>query len=281
MTARPVRRIATGLGMLESARWHEGRLWFADWTAGRIHAVAEGGRLETLGEHRSLPLCFDFLPDGSLLLASAPRLALLRLTEDRGLEPYADLSGVSAQPANEVVCDGRGTAYVNFVNLELGRDLPQGEPAPGFVAVVGQDGGPRVVADDLAFPNGMALSADGSTLVVAESYRSRLVAFTVEDDGDLSGRRVFAELGGDAPDGICLDADGNAWYADVPHQHVVRVAEGGRILDRVDVGQGAFSCVLDGPGTTLFVVTATWPGVAGLSTHTAWNGTVVAVDVTA
>lgn len=280
MTDRPMRRVATGLGMLESPRWHEGRLWFADWTAGRIHAVAEDGRLETVVEHRSLPLCFDFLPDGFPLLASAPRLALLRVTEDGKLEPYADLSGVSSEPANEVVCDARGTAYVNFVNLELGRDLPPDGPAPGFVVAVGRDGVPRVVADDLAFPNGMALSADGSTLVVAESYRSRLVAFTVEDDGALSGRRVFAELGGDAPDGICLDNDGNAWYADVPHQHAIRVAEGGEVLDRVDVGQGAFSCVLDGPGTTLFVVTATWPGVAGLATHTAWNGTVVAVDVT-
>lgn len=272
------RTLVTGLGMLESPRWHAGRLWFADWTAGRIHTLDGDGRLETVVEHPSLPLCFDFLPDGSLVLASAPELAVLRLV-DGTLERYADLSSLSERPANEVVCDPRGTVYVNFVDLELGSDLPDG-PAPGFVAVFRTGEEPRVVADDLAFPNGMAISADGTTLVVAESYRCRLTAYDIHEDGSLSAAKVLADLGDCPPDGICLAADGAAWYADVPHGHVVRVLKGGAVTDRIDIGQGAFSCALDDAGTTLYAVTAVWPGAAGLATHTAWNGSVVAVDLT-
>ena len=275
-----MRTLVTGLGMLESPRWHDGRLWFADWTAGRIHAIDSEGRLETVVEHRSLPLCFDHLPDGSLVLASSTEQALLRLDGEH-LTPYADLAPLSDHGANEVVCAPDGTVYVNLVNAEFGADLPADGPAPGLVAAVAPGGQDpvRVVATDLAFPNGMALSADGTTLVVAESYRCRLTTYDIDDDGSLRAATLFADLGDCPPDGICLDARGAAWYADVPHGHAVRVLPGGEVTDRVDVGQGAFSCVLDEAGTTLYVVTAAWPGAAGLATHTAWNGSVVAVPL--
>ena len=154
---------------------------------------------------------------------------------------------------------------------------------PGRVGVVTPDGEVRVVAEDIAFPNGMAVTADGSTLVVADSYRHQLVGFTIGDDGSLSGRRVWADLGSDNPDGICLDASGAAWYADVPHQHCVRVAEGGEVLQTVDLDRGGFACMLGGVdcATSLYAVTAVWPGAAGLMSHTDWDGQVVriAVDV--
>ena len=132
-----------------------------------------------------------------------------------------------------------------------------------------QSGTARVVADDLAFPNGMAVTADNATLIVAESYRHRLTAFDIDADGSLSNRRVWADLGSHSPDGICLDRDGAAWYADVGDRCCVRVAEGGEVLQRVQLDRGAFACMLGGTkGTTLFVVAAHWPGPQRLMDYT-------------
>ncbi len=132
-----------------------------------------------------------------------------------------------------------------------------------------------MVADDLDFPNGMAVTPDNATLVVAESYRHRLTAFDIASDGSLSGRRVFADLGDDPPDGITIDASGAVWYADVPHAQCVRVADGGEVLDRVELDRGAFACMLGGDdGRTLYAVGAYWPGASGLADQTDWDGAV-------
>jgi sugar lactone lactonase YvrE len=123
------------------------------------------------------------------------------------------------------------------------------------------DWGAREDADEVWFPNGMAVTPDSSTLNVAESYRNRLTAFDIDQGGDLSNRRVLADLGTDVPDGICLDAEGAIWYADVPNQHCVRVREGGEVLQRITVDRGCFSCALGGPeGRTLFIVATQWNG---------------------
>lgn len=274
--------LTSGLGLLESPRWSGERLWFADWTAGQIRTLDDAGHGEVVAEHRSLPLCFDFLPDGTPLLVSGPSRALLRLGADGALTTYADLSPLSPHGCNDIVVDGRGNAYVNNGNAEFGTMTAPGEAAPGFVALVTPDGAARVVADDLAFPNGMAVTADNRTLVVADSYRHQLVGFDIEPDGSLSGRRVWAGLGDDAPDGICLDAEGAAWYASVPGEHCVRVAEGGTVLDTVDLDRGAFACMLGGSdGRTLFVVGAVWPGAQNLMSHTDWDGTVWSVPAPA
>lgn len=272
--------LIAGLGLLESPRWRDGRLWFSDWTGGVIRSVTPSGRVQTVLEHQSLPMCFDFLPGQGLLLTSGPQRAVLRFC-DGALTRYADLSELSPHGPNDIVVDGRGNTYVNNVNFDFATGPPAGEPAPGFVALVGA-GRARVVADDLAFPNGMAVTADNATLIVAESYRHRLTAFDIGADGSLSNRRTWAELGGHSPDGICLDRDGAAWYADVGDRCCVRVAEGGRVLDRVGFDRGAFACMLGGdPGTeaagTLFVVAAHWPGPQNLARHTEWDGTVLAV----
>jgi sugar lactone lactonase YvrE len=269
--------LCSGFGLVESPRWHHGRLWFSDWTGGRIVTVDDAGATEVILEHRSLPMCFDFLPDGRLLLVSnRDRAALLALEADGTLATYAELASLSPLGCNDIVVDGRGFAFVNSPNFDFASGPPEGDVQPGLVGVVAPDGTVRVVAEDLAFPNGMAVAADGRTLLVADSYRHHLVGFTIGDDGSLSDRRVWADLGDAAPDGICVDADGAAWYADVPHQCCVRVAEGGRVLDRIDLDRGGFACMLGGTDSpALYVVAAVWPGAAGLMTHTGWDGQVL------
>ena len=272
--------LLSDLGLVESPRWHEGRLWFSDWTAGEIIAVDDGGGREVMVRHLSLPLCFDFLPSGRLVLVSNQRQALLSLEADGSLTTYADLSETSRYGWNDIVIDGRGDAYVNSGNFDFAAGPPDGVVQPGFVALITPDGTVRRVAEDLAFPNGMAITSDNRTLVVADSYRHHLVAFDIGADGGLSGRRIWADLGEDAPDGICLDADGAAWYADVPHEHCVRVAEGGQVLSTLPLDRGGFACMLGGERDPhLYVAAARWPGFGALRTHTDWEGQVLRTSV--
>lgn len=240
-----------GIAFGESPRWHDNKLWFSDWGAGRVYSVAADGSSVLEAEVESFPLCIDFLPDGRLLLVSSADRRVLRREPDGALTPHAELGAVASTPWNDIVVDGRGNAYVN----NIGFDFPDGEFAPGFVVLVTPDGAVTRVADGLAFPNGMAVSADGSTLIVAESYAEQLTAYTIADDGMLNDRRVWAATPGDHPDGMCLDATGAAWYADVGNQHCVRVREGGEVLDTVDFDRGAFACALSrGDDARLYVV---------------------------
>jgi sugar lactone lactonase YvrE len=266
-----LRTVRTGLSFGESPRWHDGRLFVSDWGAGEVLEIADDGSHRVAARAEAFPLCVDFLPDGRMLLVAGP--TLLRQEPDGSLVPHADLGAFGATPFNDIVVDERGNAYVN----NIGFDFGVGEVQPGWVVLVRPDGQARVVADGLMFPNGMAVTADGRTLVVAESYASCLTAYDIDEDGGLAGRRVWADLGEDNPDGICLDADGAAWYADVPHGHCVRVAEGGEILQTVDLGRGGFACVLGGPERrTLFAVTNEWGPQGPVREH---NSTVVAIDV--
>jgi sugar lactone lactonase YvrE len=247
------RVLVTGRGLVEAPRWHEGRLYFSDWSAGEVLAVDAEGHTQVVARVNSLPLCSAWLPDGRLLIVSSADGLLLRREPDGSLVTHAELEGPGW---NDIVVDGRGNAYVNSV----GFDMAAGEAArPGHVVLASADGRVRRVAEDLAFPNGMAVTADNATLVVAESHGMRLTAFDVGGDGDLTGRRVFAELGEDPPDGICVDAEGAVWYATVPGRRCVRVAEGGGVLQTVQLDRGGFACALGGPDRrTLFVTAAEW-----------------------
>jgi sugar lactone lactonase YvrE len=241
--------------LVESPRWHDDRLLFSDWGAGEILAVDLDGRAEVVANVDSIPFCIDRLPDGRLLIVSGSQL--MRREADGELVVHADLSALSTKPWNDIVVDGRGNIYVN----NIGFDFPGGEFAPGLIALVTADGSVSKVADGLAFPNGMAVSQDKRTLVVAESYAGRLTGYEIQADGSLSRGQVWAELGENAaPDGICLDAEDAAWYASVPGRHCVRVAKGGEVLQTVEADRGCFACTLGGPdGRTLFVVGAKWP----------------------
>ena len=271
--ASGLRILVTGVVFGESARWHEGRLWFSDWGAGQVVAVDLAGNREIIVRMPTFPFSLDWLPDGRLLIVSS---GLQRMETDGSLVSHGDLTHLAAS-WNELVVDRRGNAYVN----QAGFDLMAGaEPTSGTIAMVSPDGAARQVADDVWFPNGMAVTADDSTLIVAESYRSRLSAFDIDRDGGLSNRRVWADLGTGVPDGICIDAEGAVWYADVPNRHCVRVAEGGEILQTVALDRGCFSCALGGPeGRTLFIAATKWNGPENMFQGER-TGQVVAIDVT-
>ena len=274
MEINDVRTLLAGRGLVESPRWHGDRLYFSDWSAGEVIAVDLAGRSEVIARVKSLPLCPAFLPDGRLVIVSSPDGRLVRREPDGTLVTHADLG----QPGwNDIVADGRGHIYVN----RAGFNPTAGEEfRPGFVHLVRADGEVRQVADDIAFPNGMAVTADNSTLIVADSYRHNLVAFDIDGDGGLSSRRIWAHVGDGVPDGICTDEQNAVWYADVPNKRCVRVAEGGAVLQTVELDRGGFACVLGGSGgTTLFITAAEWQGMTASEMVTPGSGQVLAADV--
>jgi sugar lactone lactonase YvrE len=237
----------------ESPRWHENRLWFAHWGTGEIVAVDLEGNAEVVGTGPpGLGWSIDWLPDGRLLVTGQ---GLARMEPDGSMVPHADLSGLGVDGFNEIVVDGRGNVYVNG-----GADFDPGEgEAPGIIALVTPDGSVRRVADGIAFPNGMTITPDNSTLIIAESFAARLTAFDIADDGGLSNRRVWAD--GVGPDGICTDAGAAVWTGVLPFDdHLVgRVREGGEVLERVKLDMPCFACMLGGEERrTLFMLTADW-----------------------
>jgi sugar lactone lactonase YvrE len=270
--------LLAGLAFGESPRWHDDRLWFSHWGAQEVVAVDLEGKSEVVVRVPSFPFSIDWLPDRRLLITSGYGRPLVRREPDGSLVDHADLSGGLDRGFNEIVVDGRGNAYVNGAGFDL---LAGEEFAPGFVALVTPDGSARRVADSIAFPNGMAVTPDNSTLIVAESYARRLTAFDIAADGNLSNRRVWADLGDGVPDGICLDAEGAVWYGDVPNQRCVRVREGGEVLQTIDLDRGCFACMLGGPdGRTLFMMAAEWHG-PGNMTGAPRTGQVLTVQASA
>ena len=249
--------LVDGLAFPEGPRWHDGRLWFSDMHAHQVMAVDADGSLETVVEVPGRPSGLGWLPDGRLLVVSMVDRRLLRLDGD-GLTEVADLSAFATGDCNDMVVDGQGRAYVG----NFGFDFAAGERRrPAVLVLVQPDGRTRVAARDLLFPNGVVITPDGATMIVAETFAARLTAFTVGSDGSLSGRRLFAQLHDGVPDGICLDADGAVWVASPFGNQVLRVRDGGEVADRVSTGdRGAYACMLGGVDRrTLFVCTAATP----------------------
>ncbi len=175
----------------------------------------------------------------------------MRKEPDGSLVTHADLRGLSVGVWNEIVVDGRGNAYING--------------GPGIITLVASDGSARQVADGIAFPNGMAVTSDNATLIIAESHGKRLTAFEIAADGSLSNRRVWADLGSGVPDGICIDADNAVWYGDVPNKRCVRVREGGEVLQTINLDRGCFACMLGGMANRmLFLIVAEWRGMENI-----------------
>ena len=279
--------VLDGLAFVESARWHDGRLWFAHWSVGEINATTPDGHSEVMAPGRqALGWSIDWLPDDRLLVTGE---SLLRQEPDGTFVPHADLTAVAPHNWNEIVVDHRrGNIYVNGADT---ANLSSGQfPGPGIIALVTADGAARLAADDIHFPNGMIITPDGATLIVAESVAGRLTAFDIEPDGWLTNRRPWAE--NVAPDGICIDAEGAVWTgaADVramtgrdtdPGGAAVRVQEGGQILDRIEFDRPAFSLTLGGPERrTLFIVGQEWRGFENIDALIAdRTGQVLSVDV--
>jgi sugar lactone lactonase YvrE len=277
-SSRPELQILmTGLAFGESPRWHDDRLWFSDWAAQEVIAVDIEGKSEVITRVQSFPFCIDWLPDGRLLIVSASERRLLRREPDGSLVTHVDLAGLSDKPWNEIVVDGRGNAYLN----NIGFDFPGGEFTTGIIALVTPDGSVRRVADGVAFPNGMVVTPDNSTLILAESYGNRLTAFDIAADGSLSNRRVWADLDGGFPDGISLDAENAVWYGDVPNKRCVRVREGSEVLQTIDLDRGCFACALGGADKrTLFMMATEWGGAESM-VGGARTGQVLMVDAPA
>ena len=253
MSTLQAKPLLTGLVIGESPRWHEGRLWFANWGAEEIVAVDLDGNTEVVAKGPPrLGWSIDWLPDGRLLVTGQ---GLMRIEPDGSTVPHADLGGLGVDRFNEIVVDGRGNIYVNGGNeFEPGEGKP-----PGIIALVTPDGSVRRVADGIAFPNGMVVMPDNSTLIVGESFARTLTAFDIADDGTLSNRRVWAD--GVGPDGICMDADGAIWtdVGEFGDNLVGRVREGGEVLERVQLDMACFACMLGGEDrSTLFMLTADW-----------------------
>ena len=242
-----------GLVFGESPRWHDGKLWFSDVIAQRVMTVDLEGKAETVIEMPGRPSGLGWLPDGRLLVVSVMDCRLLRLDPD-GLAEVADLHELASHHCNDMVVDRLGRAYVG----NCGFDLIAKQPfAPAEIVLVTPDGDARVVADDLAFPNGTVITPDGHTLIVAESYGARLTSFQIEPDGSLTRRRIWAQLEQAVPDGICLDAEGAIWVASPGSGEVLRVREGGEVTHRIKMSTRAYACMLGGPQRrTLFVLTA-------------------------
>ena len=253
-TALP-RTIARGFAYPEGPRWHSGCLWLADQHGGLIHI------LEPDGAHRASiaipggPSGMGWLPDGDLLVVSMDERRIYRWQEGKALAIHADLSSVHPGQSNDMVVDPAGRAYVGNV----GFDYHKGEePRTTCIAIVDMDGAVTIGADGLFCPNGSVITPDGRTLIVAETFAFRLTAFDIAPDGTLSRRRVFADLSGLSPDGICLDAEGCVWAAIALERAVVRVGDGGTILDRIEIADAnPYACMLGGAeGRDLFICCA-------------------------
>ena len=258
-----------GLSFTECPRWRGDRLYVTDRYTRRVLVLTEDGTAETFARTSGLPAGIGFLPDGRLLIASMLDRKILRREHDGSFVEHADLSAFAPWPINDMLVDDEGRAWVG----QFGFDLFGGAPACATsLLCVLPDGSAKIVADQLGFPNGMVLTPDRRTLIVAETTMNRLSAFTVTGDG-LSERRTWAAFGEPSrsaavreiaqqsavmPDGICLDAKGAAWVADVTHQRLIRVIEGGTIVDeRKTDGVSVFACMLGGhDGRTLFACAA-------------------------
>jgi sugar lactone lactonase YvrE len=248
--------LLSGLGIPESPRWHEERLWFCNWIDRQVVAAGLDGTPEVFparDQGQLMGYSIDWLPDGRLLMTG---------DKLRRQEPDGSMVTLAEQKANEIVVDGRGNVYIDGADF----NFAEGEaPKPGYIKLVTPDGELRQVAGDIQFPNGMVITPDNRTLIISESFAGRLTAFDIGPDGGLSGRRVFAE--GLGPDGICLDAEGAVWVS-TGGNSVVRVAGGGKVLDRVELSEdrAPFALMLGGPDRrTLFILTAEWRKADGIT----------------
>jgi sugar lactone lactonase YvrE len=242
--------LLSGLGIPESPRWHDGRLWFCNWIDRQVVAAGMDGTAEVIlardPDSHSMGYSIDWLPDGRLLTTG---------DKIQRQEPDGSMVILAEQHANEIVVDERGNAYVNGADFDF---VGGGAPKPGYIKLLTQAGELHQVADDIQFPNGMVITPDNRTLIISESFAGRLTAFDIDPDRGLSGRRVFAE--GLGPDGITMDAEGAVW-AGSGGFGVARVAEGGKVLQRVELpeNRAPFAVMLGGPDRrTLFILTAEW-----------------------
>lgn len=269
--SRAFQTVVDGGDYFEGVRWHEGRWYASDAFRGIVCAFDPAGEREDLMQVDALCSGLGWLPDGSLLVVSMKDRTLLRRSLDGTVSTHADLAPVSEHWINDMVVDRQGRAWVGTIGFAI---VDGADPEPGSLYRVDPDGTVTVAADGLWCPNGVVVTADGSTLVVAESFAARLTAFTIGADGALSGRRVLAQFGTPpapggaaemlgaaelAPDGLAIDAEDHIWAADAVGRRCVRVSPAGAVVDEVahPRGTNVYSCALGGAdGRTLALAAA-------------------------
>ena len=267
---RTLTTFAEGGTYFECPRWHEGRWWASDFYRYGVFTYDGDGREDQVMEVEAQPSGLGWLPDGDLLVVSMKDRRVLRRAADGSVSVHADASGLATGHLNDMVVDRQGRAYAG----NFGFDLMGGDPLETAAIVrIDPDGSAAIAAEDLWFPNGSMITDDG-TLIVAETFGARLTAFTIQADGTLADRRVWAQIDptpepGDvatmlgavtyAPDGCALDAEGHVWAANALGGPLSRIAPGGGIVDEVAIPEGlaAFACGLGGEdGRTLMICAA-------------------------
>ena len=251
-----------GIYFGEGPRWRNGHLYLSDFYAQEVLKVDPAGKRESIATVPNQPSGLGWLPDGTMLIVSMKDRKLLKLTED-GLIEHADLSSVAGYHCNDMVVSDNGRAYVgNFGYNHYEEPVEK----TANLARVDPDGSVHCAATGLRFPNGSVITPDGKTLVVGETRGNCLTAWNIATDGSLSKHRVWADLGANFPDGICLDAEGAIWVADPRLKETIRVREGGMVTHRISTGElGSYACMLGGDDRkTLYICTApgSGPGAA-------------------
>ena len=270
-----LKTLVEGLSFSEAPRWHEGHLYYSDFYRFKVERVNLQGVVEVVAEVPTQPSGLGWLPDGRLLIVSMLDRKLLRQEKDGELVEHADLSGIATFHCNDMVVDQQGRAYVGNFGSDI--EQPGAKPSPASLAFVHPDGTVESAAENILFPNGAVISADGKLLIVAETFGLRLTAFDVAADGTLSNRRVWADTAPHYPDGICQDDEGGVWIADPVNNCVVRFVEGGDITDKIDTGCPSYACMLGGDDRQqLFICTAKASGTAAAESR---SGKIEYIDV--
>jgi sugar lactone lactonase YvrE len=236
-----------GLKFTESPRWHDGKLWFLDIHDKRIKTADLEGRVETALELPFIPNAFGFRRDGSIIVGDAMQRKIYRW-DGKTLQPLTDIADIMVFCLSDGIVDAQDRLYVGDIGYNFFD--PANRPVDTCViACVDPDGRAWVVAKDLSFPNGMVITPDGKTLIVAETMGHRLTAFDIGADGSLANRRIYAQLPEDvSPDGIALDAEGAVWLANPEGKFgALRVREGGEIVERVELDTECYAVMLGGP----------------------------------
>jgi len=255
VSALTPKTLIDGLAFPEGPRWHDGRLYVSDMHSDHVIAVTPAGEVDEIVRVPEQPSGLGWDADGRLLVVSMKDRRLMRMESDGSLREVADLTPHTGYHCNDMVVDSAGRAYVGNFGSDI--EEPGGRPAPANLVMVTPEGEVSVAAADLEFPNGSVITPDGRTLIIAETFGMRLSAFDIAADGTLSNRRVFAQLDGAFPDGICLDAEGAVWVASAIGHKVLRVREGGEITHTVPIETEAYACMLGGADRrTLYICTA-------------------------
>ena len=281
--ARKLTTLMDGLTFGEGPRWHEGKFYFSDFYSHKVYALDLEGNYEVVVEVPNQPSGLGWMPDGTMLIVSMKDRKLLGF-RDNALEEKADLYNLAGFHCNDMVVDSQGNAYIG----NFGFNTYEGEEVKSTNLILVRPGEePCVAADDVMFPNGTVITEDGKTLIVGETYAAKLTAFDINDDASLSNRRVWADLTQSiddgtvpVPDGMCLDAEGAIWVASPSTADVIRVKEGGEILERIPVETNAYACMLGGADLkTLFICTSNASGVDPDSALREKSGKIEIVEV--